>query len=205
MSDANPNSSLAVSGLLAYCRAGFEKELAAELDDIAADAGLIGFVRTEPNTGFAVFESFEPVPVSSLGEHTDWRKPVFARQLLPWFARVDDLPERDRATPIVEAVKATGQRFSGVVLETPDTDVAKQQSGFCKRFTEPLSKALEKRGVCAPAAPACRSCTYCSPARPRCGWPPAWPASAHPGRWASRACACRPTPPAARPSSWPRH
>ncbi|NMG48031.1 23S rRNA (cytidine(2498)-2'-O)-methyltransferase RlmM [Azoarcus communis] len=146
MSDANPNSSLAVSGLLAYCRAGFEKELAAELDDIAADAGLIGFVRTEPNTGFAVFESFEPVPVSSLGEHTDWRKPVFARQLLPWFARVDDLPERDRATPIVEAVKATGQRFSGVVLETPDTDVAKQQSGFCKRFTEPLSKALEKAG-----------------------------------------------------------
>lgn len=146
MSDPTQPTSLAISGLLAYCRSGFEKEMAAELDDLAADAGLIGFVRTEPNTGFAVFEAFEPVPVSTLGDFADWRKPVFARQLLPWFAKVEDLPERDRASPIVAAVHASGQRFSGVVLETPDTDQAKQQSGFCRRFTEPLEKALEKAG-----------------------------------------------------------
>ncbi|PKO80287.1 MAG: 23S rRNA (cytidine(2498)-2'-O)-methyltransferase RlmM [Betaproteobacteria bacterium HGW-Betaproteobacteria-13] len=137
---------IAISGLLAYCRPGFEKELASELDDIAADAGMIGFVRTQPNSGYAAFEAFEPVPVSTLGEHADWRKPVFARQLLPWFAKVDDLPERDRATPIVAAVHASGQRFSGVVLETPDNDEAKQQSGFCRRFAEPLTRALEKAG-----------------------------------------------------------
>ncbi|MDO9599680.1 MAG: 23S rRNA (cytidine(2498)-2'-O)-methyltransferase RlmM [Azoarcus sp.] len=146
MSDHNQPTSLNISGLLAYCRSGFEKELAAELDDLAADAGLIGFVRTEPNTGFAVFEAFEPVPVSTLGDFADWRKPVFARQLLPWFAKVENLPERDRATPIVAAVHASGQRFSGIVLETPDTDEAKQQSGFCRRFAEPLEKALEKAG-----------------------------------------------------------
>ena len=35
---------------LLYCRAGFEKELAAELDDIAAEAGLIGYVRAEPDS-----------------------------------------------------------------------------------------------------------------------------------------------------------
>lgn len=147
MSSHAPASSFSVSGLLAYCRAGFEKELAAELDELAADAGLIGYVRTGPGTGYAAFETFEPVPVIRLGEAADWRHAVFARQLLPWFARVDDLPERDRASPIVAAVKASGQRFAGVVLETPDTDEAKQRSGFCRRFTEPLTRELDKAGA----------------------------------------------------------
>ncbi|ATE59136.1 23S rRNA (cytidine(2498)-2'-O)-methyltransferase RlmM [Thauera sinica] len=147
MSNPIPGYSLLVSGLIGYCRAGFEKELAAEIDDIAAEAGLIGYVRAQPDTGYAVYETFEPVALSSLAGAADWRRPVFARQLLPWFARVEGLPERDRATPIVAAVKASGQRFSGVVAETPDTDVAKQQSGFCRRFAEPLSRELEKAGA----------------------------------------------------------
>ncbi len=146
MNQPTPAAGLLSSGLIGYCRAGFEKELAGEIDDLAVEAGLLGFVRAEPNTGYAVFETFEPTPLGSFGAATDWRRPCFARQLLPWFARVEKLPERDRATPIVAAVKASGQRFSGVLLETPDTDEAKQRSGFCKRFTEPLSTALEKAG-----------------------------------------------------------
>ena len=47
MSNHAPGTSLPVSGLIGYCRAGFEKELAAEIDDIAADAGLIGPVEAE--------------------------------------------------------------------------------------------------------------------------------------------------------------
>jgi 23S rRNA (cytidine2498-2'-O)-methyltransferase len=147
MSNHVPGLNLLVSGLIGYCRAGFEKELAAEIDDIAADAGLVGHVRAQPDSGYVVYETYEPVALTALGEATDWRRPVFARQLLPWFARVEDLPERDRATPLVEAVKASGQRFSGVVLETPDTDEAKQRSGFCRRFSEPLSRELEKAGT----------------------------------------------------------
>ncbi|AVR89477.1 23S rRNA (cytidine(2498)-2'-O)-methyltransferase RlmM [Thauera aromatica] len=146
MNQHTPAAGLHCAGLIGYCRAGFEKELAAELDDFAADAGLIGHLRAEPNTGFALFETFEPTPLGAFGQATDWRRATFARQLLPWFGRIDELPERDRASPIVAAVKACGQRFSGVVLETPDTDEAKQRSGFCKRFTEPLTKALEKAG-----------------------------------------------------------
>ena len=143
MNQPTPAAGLLSSGLIGYCRAGFEKELAGEIDDLAVEAGLLGFVRAEPNTGYAVIETFEPTPLGSFGAATDWRRPCFARQLLPWFARIDKLPERDRATPIVAAVKASGQRFSSVLLETPDTDEAKQRSGFCKRFTEPLSTALE--------------------------------------------------------------
>ncbi|PTD96974.1 23S rRNA (cytidine(2498)-2'-O)-methyltransferase RlmM [Pseudothauera lacus] len=138
---------LQVSGLLGLCRAGFEKELAAELDELAADAGLIGHVRARPNSGLVIYETYEAVPAALFEGIADWRRPVFARQLMLWFGRVDDLPERDRATPLLDAVKAAGQRFGELVLETPDTDEAKQRSGFCRRFTEPLARVLEKTGA----------------------------------------------------------
>lgn len=140
----SPRSGFAANGLLALCRAGFEKETAAELDEFAAGLGLMGFVRAQPGTAFVVFETPEPVPFAELAERCDWRSLIFARQLLPWFARITDLPERDRATPIVAAVRASGQRFADLLLETPDTDEAKQQSGFCKRFTAPLQRELDK-------------------------------------------------------------
>lgn len=168
------------AGLLVYCRAGFEKEAAVEIDELAADHGLMGFLRARPDTGYAAFETAEPVPLADVAPWCDWRRPVFARQLLPWFARVEDLPERDRATPLVAAVRASGLRFSGLVLETPDTDEAKQRSGFCRRFTPPLAQALEKAGALKPA---------------RSEWPvlhvlftdaaTAWLAVAYPGRASS--------------------
>ena len=91
MNQPTPAAGLLSSGLIGYCRAGFEKELAGEIDDLAVEAGLLGFVRAEPNTGYAVFETFEPTPLGSFGAATDWRRPCFARQLLPWFARIDKL------------------------------------------------------------------------------------------------------------------
>lgn len=140
----SPRSGFAANGLLALCRSGFEKETAAELDEFAAGLGLMGFVRAQPGQAFVVFETPEPVPFAELAERCDWRSLIFARQLLPWFARITDLPERDRATPIVAAARASGQRFADLLLETPDTDEAKQQSGFCKRFTAPLQRELDK-------------------------------------------------------------
>lgn len=149
MSSALP-AGLLVSGLLAYCRAGFEKELAAELDELAVSAGLIGHVRAKPGTGFAVYRSLEALPATAFEDLADWRRPVFARQLLLWFAHIADLPERDRASPLRDAVKASRQRFGALVLETPDTDEAKQRSGFCRRFTAPLSRMLEQAGALRP-------------------------------------------------------
>lgn len=134
-------------GLLALCRAGFEKEVAAELDALAAEIGLTGYVRAREGRAFATFETPVAVPFRELAEHCDWRSLIFARQLLPWFARIDDLPERDRATPLVAAARRGGQRFASVALETPDTDEARQRSGFCRRFAAPLQQALDKAGL----------------------------------------------------------
>src|SRR5690606_31972455 len=123
-----PNNALAW-GLIALCRAGFEKETAAELDHFAQKLGLMGYVRAKEGSAFAVFESHEGIDLAELLPHCDWQALVFARTLMPWFARVDDLPERDRATPIVTKVRESGQRFSTALLEHPDSDAARPLSG----------------------------------------------------------------------------
>jgi 23S rRNA (cytidine2498-2'-O)-methyltransferase len=134
-------------GLIALCRAGFENELAAELDRFGQELGLAGYVRARPGTGFAVFEAVEAIDFADLAQYCEWRALVFARTLMPWFARVDDLPERDRATPVVEAARTAGQRFSTQAVEHPDSDAARPLSGFCRRFAAPLAKQMAARGV----------------------------------------------------------
>ncbi|MDX9700680.1 MAG: 23S rRNA (cytidine(2498)-2'-O)-methyltransferase RlmM [Rhodocyclaceae bacterium] len=145
--DTAPASGAIAYGLIALCRAGFENDLAGELDALARRIGLDGHVRAREGSAFVVFYCNEAIGFEELAEHCDWRRLVFARQLLPWFARVDDLPERDRATPLTQAARTAGQRFGDIALETPDTDTAKQMSGFCRRFAEPFSAQLEKAGV----------------------------------------------------------
>lgn len=147
MQTDTPKTEALCYGLIALCRSGFEKELAGELDLLAQNLGMNGYVRAREGDAYVVYHSVEPVPWSELAPHCNWLSLVFARQVMPWFGRVDDLPERDRATPIVEVAASAGHRFSSLVLETPDTDEAKQQSGFCRRFTPHLKEALTRASL----------------------------------------------------------
>lgn len=138
---------LPVRGLIGLCRAGFENDLAAELDETCCEHGLIGFARATRDHAFACFEVSTDTGWRDIDALLDWRRTVFARQLLGWF-EVLDLPERgDRAGPIAEAVRGSGQRFSNVVIEQADSDTARSLSGFGKRFHAPLLRALEKLGT----------------------------------------------------------
>src|SRR5690606_22382323 len=82
-------------GLIALCRASFEKELAAELGGVARDLGMEGFVRARDGTAYAVCASHEGVSLDEVLEHCGWQSLVFARSLMTWIARVDGLPEAD--------------------------------------------------------------------------------------------------------------
>src|SRR5574338_309351 len=57
--------------------------------------------------------------------------------------------ELTEPSPLATLTRA-GTPVSKVVLETPDTDLAKQMSGFCKRFAEPLERLLDKRALLRP-------------------------------------------------------
>lgn len=138
-----------LQAVLATCRPGFEKECAAELSECASQAGLTGYPQTQPETGFCLFHFYEPV-----GERVfsifEWKNLVFARSVFHLPSGPIQVPEQDRITPILEAVSQWPkpfQKFSRYIVESSDSDAGRELSVFCKSFSKPLSRALEKWGA----------------------------------------------------------
>jgi len=134
--------------LLLYCRAGFEKECAAEISERAAAAGIHGYARGIPGSAHVLF-----VPQDGGLGHlagVDARELVFARQAVVVGATLAGLPERDRIGPLLAAAAALGGPYCAVWLEHPDTNEGKALSGLCRRLAPLFEKALAAAGLLAP-------------------------------------------------------
>jgi 23S rRNA (cytidine2498-2'-O)-methyltransferase len=142
-SSTETDASGAGEGLFAYCRAGFEPELAAELSERAAAAELHGHARTQRGSGLVEFLGVDgeaasrALPFDSL---------VFARQKLRRLAHLRGIDTTDRVTPVLEAAAGRG-RFGELVVEHPDSDEARPLAGLARAFGNALRPALRKRGL----------------------------------------------------------
>lgn len=132
--------------LVAYCRAGFEGECAAELQAHATTQGLVGYARAKPGSGYVIFTCYEPGAAQSFTQRIGSRDLVFARQLFFSQGLLKDLPVTDRVTPIVVALESQCRQLSDIWVETADTNQAKELLVFCRKFSLPLRKALEQQG-----------------------------------------------------------
>nr|AGW45512.1 hypothetical protein [uncultured bacterium Lac36W] len=145
--DVMPANGVPVHGLLCYCRAGFEPELAAELTTRAAAAGVGGYARTERGSGYVVFAGDNG---DTLSRVLPWRGLIFARQKLVLLAELRGLDAKDRITPIA-AVLADGfantGRFGMLLVEHPDSDAGKPLAGLARSFGNALRPALRKQGL----------------------------------------------------------
>ncbi|HEX5126032.1 MAG TPA: 23S rRNA (cytidine(2498)-2'-O)-methyltransferase RlmM [Rhodocyclaceae bacterium] len=135
-------SSILAYGLILYCRPGFEKECASETSALTTKAGLPGKVHAEPQSGVIRFVLNEPVDWRAIADAIPFNDWVFARQRVVWVGRVEDLPTRDRVTPIASIVHDVGIHCGRVWMETADTNDAKKVSGMLKRMTPHLEFAL---------------------------------------------------------------
>lgn len=148
--DGNGRTSMAravegilMTGLLCYCRQGFEPELAAELTERAAHAGHAGYARTERNSAFVTFICDNG---AALAAALPWRELIFARQKLQLIAELRDLDPTDRITPMLAAL-AGHARFGDLWVEHPDSDAAKPLAGLARSFGNALRPALRKVGL----------------------------------------------------------
>ena len=137
---------MSASRLLAYCRAGFEKECAQELTAAATHAGVEGFVKARPESGFALFQPHYEEKGARFGAGLEHRRLVFPRQVVR-AAELLALAEGDRVTPIVAAAKALGSRFAALWIEMPDTNDGKSLSTLTKPLAPHLERALRKAGI----------------------------------------------------------
>ena len=133
--------------LLLYCRAGFEKECAQEITAAAGGMGVEGFVRARPDSGHAVFQAHQDAMGVELGEHLEFARLTFPRQLVRTGPLLSGLTEGDRVTPIVKAARALGTTFASLWIEMPDTNEGKALASLTRPLTPHLEKGLAKAGV----------------------------------------------------------
>lgn len=140
---------------LAYCRPGFEKELAAELQAAAAALGVSGFSRAKPDSGTVAFSPHDPSSMDALAAGLRWDGLVFARQLIAPARLVSELSPSDRVAGLLEGARALGRSFGEVVLETADTDEGKALQVLSRKLAPPLSEAVRRAGLlkCGPGQP----------------------------------------------------
>ena len=133
--------------LALYCRAGFEKEMAGEITEKAAELGVFGFANLKENSGYVIFECYQAGDADRLARELKFNQLIFARQMIVVGDLLQNLPENDRISPILEHYQALNPRNSSdIFVETPDTNEAKELLTFCRKFTVPLRNRLKKQG-----------------------------------------------------------
>lgn len=134
--------------LMLYCRPGFEKECAGEIQDRASRIEVYGFPRLKSNTGFVIFECYQENDAHKLIKELEFNTLIFARQMFAVLAECENLPAQDRISPILSAIELGSDfpRCGDLRIETPDTNEAKELLKFCRKFTVPLRQAMRGKG-----------------------------------------------------------
>ncbi|MBO9717216.1 MAG: 23S rRNA (cytidine(2498)-2'-O)-methyltransferase RlmM [Pseudoxanthomonas sp.] len=135
-----------MQGLLGYCRQGFEPELAAELGERAALAGIGGYARASRDDGYVLFVTGDDADAQALTRALPLRDLVFARQKLRLLTELRGLDPKDRLTPLLAALPGD-LRLGDVWVEHPDSDAGKPLSGLARSFGNALRPALRKAGL----------------------------------------------------------
>ena len=92
--------------LFLHCRAGFEKECAAEITDLAGELGIYGYSKTKESSAYVVFITQEPNGADLITKQLRFTKLIFARQWFVSAGLIVDLPVTDRVTPLLAAAEA---------------------------------------------------------------------------------------------------
>jgi 23S rRNA (cytidine2498-2'-O)-methyltransferase len=126
---------------LLYCRPGFEQDCAQETLRQAKQQKPI-IAAEQP----AVIAGSGYVVVTLNEQALNYRELIFARQLIRLHQTIAALPDRDRLTPIMDAIAALPDNFGTLWLEVPDTNEGKLLATFTRRFQPLLETALREQG-----------------------------------------------------------
>lgn len=100
--------------LLLLCRAGYEGDCASQVQTVAAEAGVHGFCKAKPDSGYLTFIAHDPDALAEWFATLSLDDLIFARQFCLAGDPLDDLPPDDRLGPILATIE--GQEFGGVYV-----------------------------------------------------------------------------------------
>ncbi len=132
---------MALNQITLLCRQGFEAETAAEIQDVATEAGCFGYCKTQPEQGWVAFIA-DDLMLKQMIQDYPFKRLIFARQ---WFISTDiiELDDADRVSGVMDNLD--GIPLCGEVeLVHADTNEGKELSRLCKKLTAPLAATLRK-------------------------------------------------------------
>lgn len=134
--------------LLLYCRSGFEKEAAAEIQDKASQYQVFGFCKIQPGGAYVIFEAYDAEALAVFYRDFPFKDFIFIRQ---WYLLLADsllLPADNRVAPVLEAALSAELRALGELrIEYPETNEGKTLSTLARKLTVPMRQSLRQAGV----------------------------------------------------------
>lgn len=130
--------------LLLQCRAGFEKEAAAEITDQCANVGLYGYCTLNLNDGYVFFHFQQSDDALEALERLNFRQFIFIRQ---WMAcgELLNLQPHDRIGQLSDVFDEFPQCHD-IWAEYADTTDGREMATFARKFSSALAQHLRKKG-----------------------------------------------------------
>ncbi|MDQ3231414.1 MAG: 23S rRNA (cytidine(2498)-2'-O)-methyltransferase RlmM [Pseudobdellovibrionaceae bacterium] len=134
---------------LLYCRAGFEKDCAAEAHDRFAEKGWNGYPQITEGNGLVIFNAEPFDPTDRTIHPPSGQDFVFARQMVEDAQLVKGLADGDRATPLVQALLPLAPKgvYRELRLEYLESQEGLGIAPFYKKFSPALFNALKRQGL----------------------------------------------------------
>jgi 23S rRNA (cytidine2498-2'-O)-methyltransferase len=130
-------------GLLLYCRSGFEKDLAAEVQDKASQLNVFGYVKLIADSGYIVFQCYQLEEADKLARELNFSQLIFARQMFATSQLIEEMDVSDRLTPLL-AASFDFPLCGDLRVEYADTSEGRELSKFCRKISVPLRQQLRK-------------------------------------------------------------
>ncbi|MFW1676259.1 23S rRNA (cytidine(2498)-2'-O)-methyltransferase RlmM [Pontibacter sp. JAM-7] len=130
--------------LILQCRAGFEKEAAAEITDRAGELGFYGYCSLAADSGYLNYILPEPGAAEKLIEALAFRSLIFIRQ---WAVSGPclELDPADRIAQLLPLLE-TCPVCTELVVEYPDTGEGRELAAFARKFGSALAQPLRRQG-----------------------------------------------------------
>ncbi|SMF34706.1 23S rRNA (cytidine2498-2'-O)-methyltransferase [Alteromonadaceae bacterium Bs31] len=136
--------------LLAFCRAGFEKEVAAELSDVLGHYGHFGYAKVYDSEGYVEFFISELNELSALLSKLHYKDFIFVRHCYLTAGLQAELDPADRVSPLAESLQQLLQVFgveqiSALMAANMDSNEGKSLSKLSKSIVRHLQQRFNSR------------------------------------------------------------
>ena len=135
-----------MSFVFLHCRAGFEAECAAEIQEQAASIDINGFCRAKTNAAYLTFHPQQPEDAWRIVNELSFRQLIFPRQWFYGIALLNNLTPDDRVAPICDALTGLPAPAQELIIESLDTNDGKALSKLCRSIESPMHQELVRRG-----------------------------------------------------------